>query len=362
MRAVAQLAALAAKRSSAVTQLAVAGSRGLAEAAGKEIKLPPQHGVAGRYAAALYMAAVKANKLDGVEGELEQVATLLSESADFAGFINDPSVPTRAKTEGLNAVLSKLGASDITSNFVGLLTDNNRLGELPRILDKFEEIAAEQRGEVRAVVTTAEGLSMEEKDEVARGLKQLLKPGQTLALEEKVDPTIIGGVVIDIGDKHVDLSILSRVKKLQQISPESRAEGLNQAVQKMVLQLEGSHLRPMQKESFLCSAKCCDTAPGPQELQQCINACERKVQVANNLVNSMMHDFQQRVQRCVQRCQDKAQEALPAQPSEKEIAKAQLALAECIADCAQEYEKQARVGLARTCTHVLRCSRRIPMS
>lgn len=95
------------------------------------------------------MAAVKAGKLDGVEGELSQVATLLSESADFRAFINDPSVPSAAKTEGLSAVLTKMGATDITKNFVSLLTDNNRLGELPRILDKFEEIAAEQRGEVR---------------------------------------------------------------------------------------------------------------------------------------------------------------------------------------------------------------------
>lgn len=197
--------------------LLLQGTRGLAAEAAKDVKLPPQHGVSGRYAAALYMAAVKAGTLEGVESELSQVSTLLSESADFRAFIDDPSVPNAAKTDGLTAVLSQMGASDITKNFVSLLTDNNRLNELSRILDKFDEIAAEQRGEVRAVVTTAEGLDPEEMEEITAGLKQLLKPGQSLALEEMVDPTIIGGVVIDIGDKHVDLSILSRVKKLQQI-------------------------------------------------------------------------------------------------------------------------------------------------
>ena len=68
-----------------------------------------------------------------------------------------------------------------------------------------------------AVVTTADGLTREEAAEITSGLKSMLKPGQSLALEEKVDASIIGGVVIDIGDKHVDMSILSRVRKLQQI-------------------------------------------------------------------------------------------------------------------------------------------------
>ena len=99
----------------------------------------------------------------------------------------------------------------------GLLSENNRLGELAKILEKFGDIAAEQRGQVLAVVTTADGLTREEAAEITSGLKQMLKPGQSLALDEKVDPSIIGGVVIDIGDKHVDMSILSRVRKLQQI-------------------------------------------------------------------------------------------------------------------------------------------------
>lgn len=91
----------------------------MAAAAQKEVTLPPQHGVAGRYAAALYMAAAKADKLGAVEGELAQVAALVAESKDFNEFIKDPSVPTGTKVEGLNAVLSKMGASDITKNFVG---------------------------------------------------------------------------------------------------------------------------------------------------------------------------------------------------------------------------------------------------
>lgn len=197
-------------------ELAVAGSRGMAAAAQKEVSLPPQHGIPGRYAAALYMAAVKGDNLVKVEEELSNVATLMSESKDFNAFVADPSVPRATKIDGLNSVLTKMGATDITKNFIGLLSDNNRLSELARISAKFAEIVAEQRGEVKAVVTTAEGLSREEIDEIQRG-QPTLREGQRLRLEEQVDPSIIGGVILSIGDKYVDMSILARVKKLQQI-------------------------------------------------------------------------------------------------------------------------------------------------
>ena len=273
------------------------GSRGLAQAASKDVQLPPQHSIAGRYASALYMAAVKANKLTAVEGELVQVADLMSRSKEFSTFVNDPTIPSGPKTDGLNAVLSKINASDITKyvvgarshphargraarahraglrrnaptavpwsdrracypRCVGLLAENRRLRELTKILEKFGEISAEQKGQVSAMVTTAEvsprsrrwaplgrwlqpsspssaaaerrapprptlsaaqGLTRAEAQEIQSGLKQLLKPGQSLALQERIDPSIIGGVVVDIGDKHVDFSILSRVRKLQNI-------------------------------------------------------------------------------------------------------------------------------------------------
>lgn len=92
---------------------------------------------------------------------------------------------------------------------------------LHQILERFEDIAADQKGQVKAKVTTAQKLTSQEIDEVQNGLKKLLKPGQSLILEQTVDPSIIGGAVIDIGDRHVDMSILSRVRKLQNIIRET---------------------------------------------------------------------------------------------------------------------------------------------
>ena len=191
--------------------------RGLAEVAGKEVKLPPQYGISGRYAAALYMAAAKGNQLDKVEKELAQITSLMTESKEFSNFVADPSLPSATRVEGLNAVLSKMGASDITKRFIDVVLENNRSKELEKIIGKFADIAAEQKGQVKAVVTTAEGLDRTEIEQITAGLKKMLATGQSLVLEEKVDPSIISGIIVDIGDKHVDMSVLSRVRKLQQI-------------------------------------------------------------------------------------------------------------------------------------------------
>lgn len=111
-------------------------------------------------------------------------------------------------------------------------------------------------------------------------------------------------------------------------------------MEKMVGVLDKQHLRPLQKDSYLCMAKCCDAAGTPADLQQCCAGCEQTVRVAEQAVQVSLNDFQSRLQRGIQRCQDRAQEMLPASPSDKDVAKAQDFMANCAADCAQEYERQ----------------------
>lgn len=113
-----------------------------------------------------------------------------------------------------------------------------------------------------------------------------------------------------------------------------------QAMERMISVLDKNHLRHLQKESYMCMARCCDTSATAADLQHCCQECERKVQIAEKTVQVSMNDFQERLQRCVQRCQDAAQESLPVSPSDKDVTKAQEALANCAANCAEEYEKQ----------------------
>ena len=111
-------------------------------------------------------------------------------------------------------------------------------------------------------------------------------------------------------------------------------------MERMIAVLDKSHLRNLQKQSYLCMASCCDASDSARSLQDCCHDCERRVQIAEKIVQVSMNDFQERLQRCVKRCQDAAQESLPVNPSDSDIVKAQDSMAHCAANCAQEYEKQ----------------------
>lgn len=194
-------------------------SRGFAAAAADAVpQLPPQFGIPGRYAAALYMASFKAKALDKVQKEVESIATLIRSSPELKAFVTEPGMPAKQRAAGLHKVLDKMGVTtSVTKRFVDVVVENKRTKDLEGMLDTFGEIVAQQKGQVKASVTTAKALSKAELDNVKSGLKKLLKEKETLVLEEKVDPSIISGIVIDIGDKHVDMSVQTRVKKLQQI-------------------------------------------------------------------------------------------------------------------------------------------------
>jgi F-type H+-transporting ATPase subunit O len=181
-------------------------------------KLPPQFGIPGRYAAALYMASFKNNTLDKVQKEVHSLMEVIRASPELKTFVNEPGMPAKTRSAGLAAVLDKVGVSTaVTKRFVDVVVENKRTSDLEGMLAKFDEIVAQQKGEVKASVTTAKALSKAELENVKSGLSKVMKKGETLVLEEKVDPSIISGIIIDVGDKHVDMSVQTRVKKLQQL-------------------------------------------------------------------------------------------------------------------------------------------------
>lgn len=103
-------------------------------------------------------------------------------------------------------------------------------------------------------------------------------------------------------------------KKRKMSDPNSR---MQQAVERLLTDLDKRHLRPMRKESFLCSAKCCDSATSNEQLQQCVNSCGAKVGKTEQMVSQELEQFQQRLQRCAMICSDKAQEQMPSDPAKQ---------------------------------------------
>ncbi|XP_025406570.1 ATP synthase subunit O, mitochondrial-like [Sipha flava] len=101
--------------------------------------------------------------------------------------------------------------------FLGLLAENGRLRNLNSIINSFKIIMAAHRGDLTCVVTTAKPLDSADQQELKKTLQAFAKKGETIKIELKVDPTIIGGMVVSIGDKYVDMSVATKIKKYTEI-------------------------------------------------------------------------------------------------------------------------------------------------
>ncbi len=112
------------------------------------------HGLDGRYATALYSAAVKKQQLDAVESELKRIQQVVEKDTKLRNFLMNPILSRDQKSEGVNMMLSQK-YSELTKNFFQLLAENRRLDETMKIIDSFMQLMSAHRGEVNVTVTTA---------------------------------------------------------------------------------------------------------------------------------------------------------------------------------------------------------------
>ena len=171
-----------------------------------------QASLAGRYASALFDLASEAGTVSAVESDLDKLHAALGESDELQMLISNPRV-TRAEAEkavwGISALL---GVTELTQNFLGVLAQNRRLGDLPGMIRAFGTIAAAQRGEVTASVTSAHALTDSQLDTLKN--KLTAREGRTVKLSADVDPDLLGGLVVTIGSKRIDGSIRTRLNSL----------------------------------------------------------------------------------------------------------------------------------------------------
>ena len=170
--------------------------------------------LAGRYASALFDLASEAGTVSAVEGDLERLDQAVRESGDFARLIRNPQISRGDAAKAIEAVAGVLGCSDLTRKFLGVLAGNRRLASLPEMVRAFFTIAANQRGEVSAEVTTAHALDDNQLNQLAEKLK--IREGRSVKLHTRVDPEILGGLVVRIGSQMIDSSIRTRLNSLSQ--------------------------------------------------------------------------------------------------------------------------------------------------
>jgi len=177
----------------------------------------PVYGIEGRYASALYSAATKKKALDAVEKDLATVAATLKSDARLSEFLNDPSVGKSLKVEGVSGVADKLKLNPLSKNLLVGMAENNRFTDIPAVASTFATIMAAHRGEVECVVTTAKALDAATTKEVEAALAGFLKAGQKSLITYKVDPAIVGGMVVSIGDKFCDMSMATKLNKYSEL-------------------------------------------------------------------------------------------------------------------------------------------------
>lgn len=168
----------------------------------------------GRYAVALYELASDNKAVTAVESDLETLGEALAASADLAALIRSPQIGRDAAAKAMDSVAALLELSPLTHKFIGVLAGNRRLSALPGIIRAFAAIAAAQRGEVTAEVTSAHPL--DDKQLKALGERLKAREGRDVKVKASVDPEILGGLVVRIGSRQIDSSIRTRLNSLAQ--------------------------------------------------------------------------------------------------------------------------------------------------
>jgi F-type H+-transporting ATPase subunit delta len=170
--------------------------------------------VAGRYASALYDLATEQNQVKPVEQELAGVQAMLDDSADFRRLVLSPVFTAEEQTKALVAVLSKAGVGLLTTNFLKLIAKNRRLFAVSDMIKNYRALAARGRGEAQAEVTSAIALT-EPQLATLRDNLRAAAGGKDVQVTTKVDPALLGGLIVKMGSRMVDSSIRTKLTSLK---------------------------------------------------------------------------------------------------------------------------------------------------
>jgi len=170
-------------------------------------------GLAGRYATALFELADEAKALDTVASDLSRIRALIEGSADMARIVRSPVFSRDEQGRATAAILDRLGVSQLTRNFIGLLAQKRRLFALQGIVSAFEALVAARKGETATSVVSAKPLSSSQRAVLQAALKSSIK--REIRITESVDPSLLGGLIVKVGSRQIDSSLKSKLARLE---------------------------------------------------------------------------------------------------------------------------------------------------
>jgi len=177
-------------------------------------------GMAGRYARALFELALDSKSVDAVKADLEKFDAMISDSADLHRLVRSPVFGAEEQSRALSAVLAKGGIAGLAANFLLFVTANRRLFAVRDMIRDFRKLVAHWKGEIGAEVTVAEKLSDSHLEELKGALKAITGE-KTVDLNVKVDPAIIGGLVVQVGSRMVDSSLRTKLNAIKHAMKEA---------------------------------------------------------------------------------------------------------------------------------------------
>lgn len=171
-----------------------------------------QASLSGRYALALFELARDGREIDQVSADLDALRQADAESADFRALVGSPLIGRDAATKAVLAVAGTMGLGRTVTNLLGVLGHNGRLNQLSAIIRGFRRLVAAHRGETSAEVISAHPLDAGQIGALKDKLRQ--RVGREVAIDAKVDPAILGGLIVRMGSQQIDGSIRTKLNNL----------------------------------------------------------------------------------------------------------------------------------------------------
>ncbi len=177
-------------------------------------------GMAGRYARALFELALDAKSVDAVKTDIDKFAAMIADSDDLRRLVRSPVFGAEERSKALAAVLAKAEIGGLASNFLMFVTANRRLFSVEAMIRDFRKLVAKWKGEVTAEVTAAETLSDARLNEIKDALKSITGE-KSVDLHVKIDPAIIGGLMVKLGSRMVDSSLRTKLNAIKHAMKEA---------------------------------------------------------------------------------------------------------------------------------------------
>jgi F-type H+-transporting ATPase subunit delta len=170
-------------------------------------------GLAERYAAALFDLADERRILDETAANLRELSAMLRSSAELFRLIRSPILSREEQGKAIAALAERANFAPVVRDFLAVVARNRRLIAIPAMIEAYLEKLAERRGEITAEVAAAQPLSATQLDLLREHLRR--KVGRQVAIDVRIDPGLIGGMIVRLGSRMIDASVMSQLQRLQ---------------------------------------------------------------------------------------------------------------------------------------------------